>query len=440
MQPSRRPSRRGAVALLALFAGVAGALGAAAPAQAQTRAMPGSFTGYAFDTCHAPSQEQMDVWLESSPYWGVGIYIAGENRACADQPNLTVEWLHRQSRNGWRILPLTVGPQAQCNSRSYDTTISQVRASDYAAARAQGRAEARSTVRAAQSLQIAERSTLWYDLEHYDVSNNDCRRSALAFLSAWTHTLHAMDYRSGVYSSASSGIAALDNADKLSPGSYEMPDQIWWADWQSADRSGIKAKWVRPSSWMPHKRVHQYLGGHHETYGGVRINVDSDFMDVGRGSVAPKEGPHCGVPIDFADYPSRKQGRAGKQVAAAQCLLKQKHLFHGKVNGRFNRATRLAVARFQRAHAQPATGAVTRRTWVSLLSDGTSPVLKYGSANEATRRTQRALDAAGEGLAINGVFEGRTRAAVKRYQRAHDLAATGVVTDEMWVLLQAGRH
>ena len=55
-------------------------------------------------------------------------------------------------------------------------------------------------------------STLWYDLEGYDVTNTACRESSLSFLSAWTQQLHALGYVSGVYSSAGSGIKSLDDA------------------------------------------------------------------------------------------------------------------------------------------------------------------------------------------------------------------------------------
>ena len=34
----------------------------------------------------------------------------------------------------------------------------------------------------------------------------------------------------------------------------------------------------------------QYLGGHNETWGGVTINIDSNFIDLGAGSNAVPEG------------------------------------------------------------------------------------------------------------------------------------------------------
>src|SRR5680860_955208 len=116
------------------------------PAQAK-RVHPGALTGYGFDTCVAPTQAEMDRWLTTSPFWAVGIYIAGSMRGCKAQPNLDAAWVARQSRNGWRLLPLTVGRQASCSTQDrYTDRISANPARKYAAARAQGRAEAASSV------------------------------------------------------------------------------------------------------------------------------------------------------------------------------------------------------------------------------------------------------------------------------------------------------
>ena len=38
-------------------------------------------------------------------------------------------------------------------------------------------------------------------------------------------------------------------------------------------------QYVSDSLWADHQRVHQYKGGHKETWGGVTINVDSDYVD-----------------------------------------------------------------------------------------------------------------------------------------------------------------
>jgi peptidoglycan hydrolase-like protein with peptidoglycan-binding domain len=52
---------------------------------------------------------------------------------------------------------------------------------------------------------------------------------------------------------------------------------------------------------------------------------------------------------------------------------------------------------------------------------------------------QRSLNAADRaGLAVTGVFDAPTTAAVRTYQRDHALPQTGVVTTALWGKLQAG--
>src|SRR3954452_6388548 len=130
----------GLTALATLLAGVL-----ASPARAANVVTPGNFTGYGFDQCTAPSQRAMDAWLASSPYWAVGIYISGDSRGCLSQPNLTPTWVSTQLATRWRLLPITLGPQAWCTTRErylHQVRINPSSAESYGKARAQGRAEA----------------------------------------------------------------------------------------------------------------------------------------------------------------------------------------------------------------------------------------------------------------------------------------------------------
>jgi hypothetical protein len=405
---------------------------------------PGSFTGFAFDACATPDQAAMDAWLQSSPYWAVGVYLGGSNRYyCGPEGTtdaLTADWVATQSRRGWRILPLWVGPQASCTG--YADVIDPTNRDGYAPARAQGRAAASQAVTAARALGIGAGSTLWYDLEDFDLqASDDCRRSALSFLSAWTKGLHALHYVSGVYANVAAGVHALDYADEVSPRAYAEPDQIWYAWANGRADTAIDTKWVRRSSWQPHRRVHQYRHDVRRTYGGVSLTVDENFLDVGRGSVAGRPAASCGVRVSFPSYGVLRRGSKGAHVRAAQCLLRQQGFYRGKVNGRFDLATVRATRRLQRARDLPVSGRMTRPAWTSLLASGGSPLLKWGSAGEKVRRVQRALNAArGDRLAVTGVFTGPTTRSVRRYQRAVGLPASGVVTAQTWAALHAGRR
>jgi hypothetical protein len=452
---SRRPARvrthryvRGLVAAVAALAAVAGlALTDAATATASTRLMPGSFAGYMFDKCQAPTSEEMDVWRETSPYGGIGIYTSGVNRFCDVQENLSAEWVAEQTARGWRLLPLHVGLQAACRRdvKRWEL-IDADPADDYAAARRQGREQADEAVAAATSYGIGRGSTLWYDLEAFDIDNTNCRLSALALVTAWTHRLHDAGYDSGYYSSAASGIRMLDDARRAGTSRADLPDRIWVAHYVHRD-SPCKLSWGTASTeyladdaWARH-RMRQYCGTHTETYGGVSMSIDSNYTDFGKGAVPTRIGPHCRVRIDFPHYPKLTRGERGDTVRAAQCFLRRAHHYDGRINGRFNGATARATKRFQRSAAIPVTATMNGRTWTALLSRGTDPLLKYGSRNDAVRRLQRALNVAVKArLDVDGVFARETMRAVKDYQRARGLRRTGVVTDEVWALLQAGRR
>ncbi|MFL6134425.1 MAG: glycoside hydrolase domain-containing protein [Nocardioidaceae bacterium] len=428
----------GLTALATLLAG--GVL--ASPARAANVVTPGNFTGYGFDQCTAPSQRAMDAWLTGSPYWAVGIYISGDSRGCLSQPNLTPTWVRTQLARGWRLLPITLGPQAWCTTR--ERYLRQVRISPnplhaYAKARAQGRAEARKTVAVASRLGLRPRSTLWYDLEAFPTAGRDCRESALNFLNAWTRQLHGLGYRSGAYSSAASGIKILDDARVSRPGAFLLPDQLWIADWNG--HADVFSSYVRNSGWMPHRRVHQYRGGHDETYNGVTINIDNDWLDLGRGSNAGVEPRHCGgaATYNFRTYGPRSLGDRGVLVKTAQCLLKVKGVYGGPVDGLYDAAVGAAVRKYRVSRGLASSTSLTRPAWVALLADGPVPLQKYGAAGPTVRRLQRALNAAdGAGLSVTGVFAGRTMSAVKRYQGDHGMRRTGVAGTGVWSRLTRG--
>ena len=419
---------------------------AAGGASAAERRQDG-LTGYAFDARCAPTQAQMDAWLTSSPFWGVGIYIGGSMASCrpsatdAGQPHLDPTWVSRQRANGWRVLPIWVGPQAACQT-SYTDLIDPDPTGEYAAADARGRAEASAAVTRARELGLPAGTTLWYDLEGgFDVADEDCRRSALRFLSGWTSTLHALGHRSGVYSSISAGIHALDNADNLSPGSYEMPDQVWYAWYNGRADVDIDPQWVRSDSWQG-ERVHQYEAHTTVAYGGVALTIDRNFLELDGGSPEPRSTRACGRSrVDFGSYPRLRVGGRGDRVTALQCLLRKHGRYRGKLDGRFDGAVARALRTYQRRHDLLETGRADRATWTALFASGSTPLLKVGSSGESALRVQRALRAGGaRSVKPTGVVTDRTATAVARLQRRLGLDPTGVVTDETGAALQTGAH
>lgn len=416
---------------------------------------PGSFTGYGFDQCLAPTSQTMRTWWNHSPYAAVGIYISGKSRACREQPNLSQEWVLTQATLGWRLLPITLGPQASCQPRfpryADDVRISPKpgRKGDYHKALKMGRAEAVTTVADAQRLGIAEGSTLWYDLEGFDSTNTHCRESALSFLSGWTQKLHRLGYVSGVYSSASSGIKALDDARVNRPARFTLPDAIWIARWDG--QANTDTTYIRADGWRPGGRMKQYLGGHDETWGGARINIDSNYIDLGQGTTARPEKERCGgVRVNWPDYELLRPPRTKKdgttvtsspaKVTTLQCLLRQKKYYSGELTGEYDARTARATKRWQAQHGFDKQQLWSRKHWMSLLADGATDTVKYGSSGLAVRRLQRALNASSPdtSVVVTGVYGPGVEPAVKAWQARVGLPASGAVNHEAWRKLMRG--
>jgi Domain of unknown function (DUF1906) len=248
-----------------------------ARSSAATRARSGTvFTGLGFDACSAPSTRSMNAW-KTSPYRAVGVYIGGTNSACS-QPNLTPEWVAAQTAAGWHLIPTYVGLQAPTSACSSCAKLTAGQAT------AQGVAAAVDAVEQANAVAMGPGSPIYFDMESYSRTSS-ATAATLAFLEAWTNKLHALGYLSGVYSSSASGIADL--GDQVGSG-YELPDHLWIANWNGSTSTSDPV--VPASAWTQHQRIHQYRGGHNETYGGVTINIDNDSVDaaaVGEAALPP---------------------------------------------------------------------------------------------------------------------------------------------------------
>jgi hypothetical protein len=264
----------------------ASALPVAPRALAGASASGGPFAGLGFDACSAPSAKAMAAWRES-PYRAVGVYIGGANRACS-QPNLTSSWVASQTSAGWHLIPTYVGLQAPTSSCTSCAMFTGTKAS------AQGAAAAEDAAAQAGAVAIGPGSPIYFDLESY-TRTASATAAVLTFLEAWTRKLHQLDYVSGVYSSSASGIADL--AARVGSG-YLLPDDLWIANWNGQKSTSDPV--VPASAWANHQRIHQYRGGHDETYGGVTINIDNDYVDgatVGDAATASADDPIGGLDL-----------------------------------------------------------------------------------------------------------------------------------------------
>ena len=194
------------------------------------------------------------------------------NRACADG-NLTATWVSTTLASGWSLLPLYVGLQAPCVG---ETKLAQHLDERRRPRRARVARPPTTRSRRAETFGLPAGSPIYFDMEGYAVNERRvhagrCSRSSRRGSTSCARTA----YVSGVYGSAAStirDIAALGAA---------KPDAAWIANWNGVE--GVFGDpYVSDSLWANHQRVHQYKGGHKETWGGVTINIDNNYVDGAR--------------------------------------------------------------------------------------------------------------------------------------------------------------
>ena len=194
-----------------------------------------------------------------------------------------------------------------------------------------------------------------------------------------------------------------------------MPDQIWIADWDG--KANTSSSYIRSGGWQPYGRMKQYRGGHTETWGGVRINIDRNYLNLRTPrlpGVAPAPTPAPAGPrytgtsmsdprctprsINRSSY--RKTGArtasrpdrpaAVPAQAAARCT-------RTRSPARWNTAdARRPCAASSAGSDHPVRSYVTRGDWVSLLASGQHRDRAAGRGRRGTDviRVQRALNAA----------------------------------------------
>jgi Domain of unknown function (DUF1906) len=335
----------------------------AAPRRATASAGGSVFTGLGFDACAAPSSRSMAAWL-SSPYRAVGVYIGGVNRACS-QPNLTASWVAAQTEAGWHLIPTYVGLQAPTSACSSCAKLSSSQAT------AQGAVAAVDAVEEATAIGVGPGSPIYNDMEAY-TQTSSATAATLAFLEAWTEELHALGYLSGVYSSSSSGIEDL--AGQIGTG-YTLPDASWTANWNGQQNTADPA--LPANAWASHQRIHQYRGGHNESYGLMTINIDNDYIDgatVGASIAAPELPPLTVKHVKPEGARVRVWVRCGwpeGETCPGQIILRA----HARVPLRARRGTPTRVVRIAAGHRTFSLAGGRSHTFVIALNERGRPLL-----------------------------------------------------------------
>lgn len=265
-------------AAFALPAG--GAVTAAPKALLLTRLHASTYIGYAMDECHLPPMKQLNAW-KRSPFHALNIYIGGINEGCPQ--HVTVAWVRAATDAGWRLIPTYVSLQA---THPTCGCVGITPRQAYAEGAGAGNAAARDM----RAIGLGRGNIVYDDMEGYTRGYPNTP-AVLEFLNAWTHALHNAGYLSGVYSSASSGIADLVREAALHPRGYRSPDDIWIADWNGT--ASLRDRYVPQSFWTHNTRIHQFRGNVTLRYGGVALAIDEDFSD---GAVVATAGRAIPIP------------------------------------------------------------------------------------------------------------------------------------------------
>lgn len=309
----------------------------------KARAATTVYTGLGFDACSTPSTNAMSAWSQS-PFHAVGVYIGGLNSACS-QPNLTSGWVTGEVAAGWHLIPTYVGYQGAGACGGSCATI------DPGNATAEGVAAAKDAISRAQALGIPSGNPIYDDMEQYSQSSAHTA-AVLAFLQGWTTQLHAAGYLSGVYSSASSAITDLVRQQGTG---YVEPDDIWIGDWNN--RQSTDDPYVPSGDWSSHTRVHQYRGAHNDTYGGVTLNVDSDYLDGATADTS--QGSAATMPVVPDGTFVQEAGSANTyRVAGGAPLLVTSWTPYGGPQS----VTTLSSQQFAQLRAHPADGTFVQTT------------------------------------------------------------------------------
>ncbi len=227
-----------------------------------------SYTGPGFDTCYTPSTDAMAAWRASSPYRAVGVYIGGANQACVSTPaTLNSTWVDTEVASGWHLIPLYVGLQPSCADQRGLAAISPSSAS------AEGAAAAQDAAKQAEALGMGAGSPIYDDMEAWNTNNPACSSAVVSYVRAWSATLASIGFASGVYGSADAGV----NQD-LAPlwGTSGAPNYLYFAQWDG--EPDTSSSYIPTAEYPGQTRIKQYQGNTSQTWGGVGMNVDLDWV------------------------------------------------------------------------------------------------------------------------------------------------------------------
>jgi hypothetical protein len=240
--------------------------------------------GLAFDTCAYISHATLDAWDNYSPYWAIGIYIAGNT---ANKPggcgltNMRTADLNYAESDRVGIIPIVDDLQPPCMGYTFPISY------DGNTAFSQGVTTGNNSVASASSKYgLGYHSVLYLDIENWNhVAGSACDYSVDQYVSGWDYALSTHGIYSGVYFN---GVGSDANS-KWSSLSHP-PNDVWGVDWTDVAPNPVThIAGLSDNLWpavgvngSTGHRMHQYYSddvkGNNDTWGGVTLHVDRDCM------------------------------------------------------------------------------------------------------------------------------------------------------------------
>lgn len=149
--------------------------------------------------------------------------------------------------------------------------------------------------------------------------------------------------------------------------------------------------------------------------------------------------------VNVAMAQSIEKGSQGKVVQQVQVILISQGYLSDKADGVFGSKTEAAVKAFQKDNKLTVSGVVDDNTLNRLKAikreaTSTPSRFTFGDRGKHVSDVQQRLVSSGFSPgALDGIMGNDTVAAVKRFQKHHDLEQTGLIDDRTFALLQQER-
>lgn len=227
-----------------------------------------------------PKTSDMQNWMNSSPFYDVGIYLPGSKNK-SDDANLTPAWVSAVLGQGWGIMPLWFGLQSAC-SCYVDKTGNCVPftyqiSTNLTQAKTQGINEATAANNAAKNLGLSP-SIIYKDIENYTPDGSTCSLPVQAFLSGWDQQMDTVG-KAGVYGNPP---PAAKDFSKASP----IPDDVWIARYTATGQAPLLTIWALGALgyspyWTNSQRIHQGQQNLMQAWGNTtNYKIDPDIEDA----------------------------------------------------------------------------------------------------------------------------------------------------------------